>query len=518
MDIELIQGNPIAFLQELVVPTSSGPRLLGEVWADFQVQAFEALAPCLVAVANGDSPPTPRFWLERTKGGSKDSDLAACLLWLLAFSQRQLRIQIAANDSEQADEIRQIIKGILKLDGDLNSLLASLIDVQATKIVNKATESTAQILTRDSKGGHGSRPDVLIVNECTHITDEEFAQTCFDNLDKMPNGLGIIATNAGFSPSWQERWKQIAVNSHRWWVQEYKQPAPWISTADLQESEQRNSRSRYRRLWWGEYSSAGGDAIDPNLIEAACTLSGPTIMPVDGFVYFAAADLGLKKDSSAIVVLGKSVGRMVEQPRSQQPARSLYARVCDELDLRDHETGERYIEPADDQHHSLWVPGDETLHLVQVQVFRPTGSEALSLSQVQRALIELNHTFRFASVFCDQWQAVLLVQQLVGMGVPAVGIDPTGPALRQQAQVVLDLFTERRIKLFREPTLMADIGRLRIEEKSYGVRLSAARSSEGEGTHHADTASAFSLACLAAHRTTGRVAGPPYGGRPLTCY
>jgi hypothetical protein len=209
---------------------------------------------------------------------------------------------------------------------------------------------------------------------------------------------------------------------------------------------------------------------------------------------------------------------MVEQPSREQPVRPLWARVADELDLRDSETGERYVQLPDDFEQSVWQPGDNTLQLCQVQVFRPAGSEALSLSQVERALVELNRVFRFAAVYCDQWQAALLVERLRVAGLPAMGIDPTGPALRQQAQVVLDLFTERRIKLYREPTLMADIGRLRIEEKSYGVRLSAARSAAGEGTHHADSASAFALACLAAHRINAAVAGPPYGGAPLICW
>ena len=58
--------------------------------------------------------------VERTKGASKDSDLAVCLLWLMAFTTRPLRVQVGAFDALQASEVRLIIQQILRLDGPLN--------------------------------------------------------------------------------------------------------------------------------------------------------------------------------------------------------------------------------------------------------------------------------------------------------------------------------------------------------------------------------------------------------------
>ena len=39
-------------------------------------------------------------------------DLAVAMLWLLAFSKRPLTCQIGAADQDQADEMRQIMKGV----------------------------------------------------------------------------------------------------------------------------------------------------------------------------------------------------------------------------------------------------------------------------------------------------------------------------------------------------------------------------------------------------------------------
>ena len=192
-------NDPLAFIGDLTVPSAAGPCRFATVMADFQRVDFQAIAPSLLALTRGEKPPIGRFWIERTKGSSKDTDLACCLLWLLAFSPRPLRVQIGAYDSQQAGEVRLIVKAILRLDGPLNRLLREVIEVQRSLIVNTRTESTAEILTTDSKGTHGSRPDVVLIDELSHVGSQEFAETLADNLDKMPNGLILIATNAGRS-------------------------------------------------------------------------------------------------------------------------------------------------------------------------------------------------------------------------------------------------------------------------------------------------------------------------------
>jgi hypothetical protein len=466
----------------------------------------------LIAVAQGEQPPIPRFLLERSKGSSKDSDLSCCLLFLLAVSDRPLRIQVAANDSDQASEIRLVIKQILKLPSDLNSVLAAVLEVQAEKIINRSTGSMAQILTRDSAGGHGSRPDVLIINELTHIQDEGYAQTCMDNADKMgASGLVVIAQNAGFTATWQERWKAIALSSSRWWCQIYARPAPWISPADLEESERRNPRSRYRRLWWGEWSSGDGDAIDANAILAAIVLPGPHLLPQIGHQYFIGVDLSLRRDASAVVLLSRHVGHFAEQPAAEKPARSRIAEIL--ADLR----GEHCELPEADGE-STWIPGDGCLHLAGVEVFTPTAGGEIDLTAVERAVALLHRVFN-AVVLCDEYQAALLAQRLRAASVPAQTVPPTGPNLREQAGIILDAFTAKppTIKLYRHEGAIADIGRWRLVEKSYGLRLVSPQGVEGESTRHGDIASALALAALASQRFANHAAFSTVQGE-LICW
>ena len=115
--------------------------------AGFQRERFAAIAPALVAVARGEQPPIGRYWWEASKGCSKDSDLAVCILWLLAFSNRPLTAQIGAADQDQADELRKAAKGILHF----NPWLAERVRVNVWKIVCEATGSEAEIIAAARK-------------------------------------------------------------------------------------------------------------------------------------------------------------------------------------------------------------------------------------------------------------------------------------------------------------------------------------------------------------------------------
>jgi hypothetical protein len=93
-------------------------------------------------------------------------------------------------------------------------------------------------------------------NECVE------QQTLLDNADKIPTAVTIIATNAGFDPSWQLQWHNLASSSDRWHFSAYTQPAPWIDPADLAESQRRNSQARFNRLWRGQWVREEGIQVD----------------------------------------------------------------------------------------------------------------------------------------------------------------------------------------------------------------------------------------------------------------
>ena len=70
----------------------------------------------------------------------------------------------------------------------------------------------------------------------------------------------------------------------------------------------------------------------------------------------------------------------------------------------------------------------------------------------------------------------------------------SGQNLQHMASVVLETFSDRRIELYDDQQLLADLRRLRLIERSYEFRLDSPHTTDG----HGDPATAFMLALLAA--------------------
>jgi len=309
MDLKKFASDPMAFQEALIIPSAHGPQRFGDCMADFQRERFAGINPALIAIAKGEKPEIGRHWWEATKGASKDSDLAVCLLWLLAFSRRPLTCQVGAADADQADELRKAAKDILRL----NSWLAKRVEIQSWKIICKATASEAQIIPADISGSHGARPQFLILNELSCVTKQEFAENLLDNAAKVPHGLAVIATNSGFTGTWQERWRGIATDSDRWLCHFYSRPAPWLDDAEVEEAKRRNSNARFMRLFWGIWASNSGDALDAADIQAAVNPSATPLSNRGGKEFAVAGlDLGIKQDHSALVVIvgSRKTGRI----------------------------------------------------------------------------------------------------------------------------------------------------------------------------------------------------------------
>ena len=436
MSLQNYSSDPLNFMLGLVVPSAHGPARFRDVAADFQVAWLTALAPSLLALARGDIPPTPRFFIEGTKGCGKDFLIALGLIWLLSFSRQPLVCQAGANDQEQAREILKELKDILRL----NPRVARRIQVQNLRIACKATESECSIIPADVAGSHGSRPNLVVVNELSHLTKEEFAQNLADNAAKMPRGLMILASNAGEIDSWQWKWRQLAIESSNWQFLQWAKPAPWITASQLHEAERRNPLKRYRRLFWGEPSMPGdGDGIDEQELRDAYRLNGPLQRYVPGMRSAAGLDLGLKKDHASLVVLAT-------------------------------------------------LPGSGEISLAWVESWKPP----VDLARVERAVLAAHHRYRFERLFYDPWQCEYLGGNLRCNHVYAEAVYPTGRTLTESATALLQVFGERRIALYREESLLRDLSRVIVVEKNYGFRAEFP-ASDSHG--HSDRLAAM-LLCL----------------------
>jgi hypothetical protein len=89
-----------------------------------------------------------------------------------------------------------------------------------------------------------------------------------------------------------------------------------------------------------------------------------------------------------------------------------------------------------------------------------------------------------------------LAQEAGKAGVWMEAIPFQGAAATEMATSLIEAFTSHNIELYDDPALIADLKRLRIEERPNGWRLAADRTAHG----HCDRGTALALALLAAKR------------------
>ena len=443
--------DPLAFIESLLIPSGRGVKRFSECMAPFQRAFFQQLSPILVSVAYGTEPAQNRVWLERSKGGSKDSDIACCFLWCMAFAQQPVRGRIAASDREQASEVWLIIKGLLRC----NPWLSDRIQLQNSKILCKATDSECDVISADAQSTHGGRISISFLNELCHHPAEDFAQTVADDASKMPFGVMIVATNAGVVNTWQHAWRKNAEeNPEQWLMSVMSEPAPWLNARDIEDARRRNPKDRFRRLWYGEWSSGSSSCLEEDdiLFSLNYNLHSVNSTPPN-WITVAALDLGLANDHSALCVVGIN--------RSTQRFRLFYA----------HD----------------WKPDPVT--------------GKVDLMAVERECLEVNKRYRPVVFSYDAWQAALLAQRLELQRVPMKEMVFSSKNLTLMAQTLVECFRNRRIEIFNEPKLISDLRRLQIEERPFGIRITATRDSEG----HADLATALIIALPFCVEESGKV-------------
>lgn len=434
--------SPMKFFGDMKVQSPAGLVPFREIAADFQLQALAALAPDLQALAKGERPPIGRHFWHWTKGAGKDSLIGMALTWLLAFSDRVQEIRLAAKDREQSGEIRGIFRDAIRH----NPWLGEFLEVFNWEIRNRHSDSRAVIVAADELGEHGTRPTVTCIHELAHIANEEFVHTLLDNATKVAGGLLIVASNAGILGSYQEKIYHAAKDSpDRWHVSELNRPAPWISEADLYELWRIEGESRYRRLWWGQWSSGSGDALNFEDIQACITQSGPMRGDEPGYVFFCGVDLGVSADHSAVCCV------------------ATHART-------------------------------KRCRLANIKSWAPPKGGKVDLEAVKAGVLEMHRKYRPVTVAFDPFQCELMAQQLTRQNVRMLPYHFVGRNLSQMASVLIGQFKSGNVELYKADRLVRDLGRLVVVEKSYGHRLESVRDAEG----HCDEATSFCLALVQA--------------------
>lgn len=482
MNLIELQQNPARFRDALLIDTDSGPRLLREVMDDWQREDFEALDSGWKRAVGGSTIEAThqRGWLERPRGHSKSGDLGVMAAWALFAARRPLSGIAAAGDQDQARLLRDAIGRLLYV----NPWLASILEVQANRVVNTRTTSTLEIITSDAPSSYGLTPDFVICDEVVHWRKRDLWDSLISSAAKRKTCMVACITNAGLSDDWAWNLREAVRTGPGWYFSRLDGPrASWIDAALLEEQERLLPSIAFRRLWLNEWTSGGGDALTPEDIAAAFVpglgrLSGA----IPGYQFVGGMDLGVTRDASAVCVLGIRRSHL----------------------------------------------GHGRIRLAHTRVWKPAGGRKVDLQDVEASVRELHQRFGFQQLNFDPWEARHMASRLQAEGVgrlaagsrrgsslPMVEIPPTGKNLQAIATAVIESFNDRRVEPYDDPDLKRDLYRLRVEERSYGFRLVSPRDEHG----HGDMATAFGHALLAATELAARrqvTAGVPSKGVELT--
>ena len=485
MNLQQMHDSLDAYLATVCIETDAEPRPFSEVADPFQLADIQTIAPAIehLVHANAPVPDVRRAWWVRPRGHAKTADVAMLVARILAFSRRRRRAVWVAADKDQGCEGLDSIATLCRH----NTWLGQMLTIRGDKVVNRRTDSVIHFTTSDVLSAYGWKDcDLFVMDEVTHwpLKGEDLWTAMYSAAGKRKSALVFALMNAGFADTFPRRLRDIAETDPNWAFSELPDAvATWISAEQLADQRKYLPEIAFSRLWRNWWSSAGGDALTEEDINAAFR---DDLQPMTGresdYLFVGGVDLGLTRDCSAIVVLGVPKGGIAGRIR-----------------------------------------------LASNRLWRPTLGQKINLLEVEKHVLDLDKQFGLEFVGFDPWQMEHLAQQLEAdsdhrrrnqkrtfHSQPWMReITPTGKNLQQIATVTIESFNDRRIQCYPCQPLRRDLLRLRVEERQYGHRLVSPKDSQG----HGDSFSAFSMALLIAHELAGKrpfVVRPVDAPKPLT--
>jgi hypothetical protein len=130
----------------------------------------------------------------------------------------------------------------------------------------------------------------------------------------------------------------------------------------------------------------------------------------------------------------------------------------------------------------------QRIRLCWAQSWKPPRGGQVDLMSVERHIVEQHGRFHLQKLPFDPHQAQLMAARLHRRGMLCEEVGFVGTNLNRMATVLMEVFRSQIIDLYDTPPhgkqLVRDLGRITIEEKAYGQRLTAVADADG----HADLA------------------------------
>lgn len=405
-----------AFRDILVMPDG---QTFGQVMADFQRSTFAGLDTHRHA------------WIERSRGASKSSDMAAEACVELFLGPRGGRLFAVACDLEQSAIMHELATGFLQR----TSGLGRAVRIEKHRILLPAHDSVLTILSADAPSAYGLLPTWILCDEVAQWPErgDDLWTALWSAVPKRSAKVRCITTPGWSMDSLAWRIRTLALESPQWFVPEPQGPAPWIPASEIEAQRKSLPAHTFRRLFECQWTPSEGAFLSGQEVEAVFTedlpnATGPVVLAVD---------LGLTRDAC----------------------------VCAQ------------------------VRGDQTTGLVVVEalhVWQARNGGKVDLREVREDVMVLARRTN-APVIADRWQAELLLQDLQTAGVQTMEYQATGEGRRRVFQALLDAIRGARLRARPHPILKRELLGLQVKEGPSGWRV------DHSGSGHDDYAFAVAL-------------------------
>jgi hypothetical protein len=262
--------SPLEF-RKLLLLDRDPPQHLPDVIQPFQSADFAALDPAWLALARRGDARTDtsrlvrRAYIERPRGHSKTSDIAAQILWILLAADRSLSGLAAAADRDQAGLIYRAIRRLATINHELCGGLSFVTH----RIHNPATGSQLEVISSDVASSCGALPDFVVCDELCHWERREMWESLLSSAAKREECVLTVLTNAGVGRGWQWDVREHARQSPQWHFSSLAGPhAPWISDAVLTEQRALLPAAVFERLWLNIWQHTDGTFVTLEEAEA----------------------------------------------------------------------------------------------------------------------------------------------------------------------------------------------------------------------------------------------------------
>lgn len=389
-------------------------------------------------------------------------------LWFAGSESPYNEVYYIANDLEQSQSrgykrVCQVIDTNRRLGHRLGRLKPK------RSVIEFPDGTEIQALSSDYAGEAGANPGLTIWDELWAYLSEA-SRRMYDELTPVPtrlNSLRFIVTYAGFEGESELLWElyQLGLAGERlyddlpvwvnkeaslymYWDNEPRMP--WQTPEYYAQQRKTLRPNAYRRLHRNEWVSAVTSYIP---IEAwdACVIPDmvPAIPPLSEPL-FVGVDIGIKRDTTAIV--------------------SLY-----------------------------WDGERKKLKLANHHIWHPTRAEPLDFeTTIEDYILDLNNHFRIGCVYYDPSQFVRSAQLLQGSGIPLVEYTQVPSNLTSMTQILFELIRGNNLEMYPSSELRKQNMDAVIVEGARGMHIAKEKT-----TQKIDGIVALAMACQAAWDEAG---------------